>query len=76
MPHSRTLLEGFVVRLIRGDESAHGDKCLQVVLEVQVEDVTAFSSVEDEYFHLFEERYIDIFSSQKLTGFWVPNPGQ
>ena len=47
-----------------------------VVLEVHVEDVTVFSSVENEYFHLFEERYIDIFSSQKLTGFWVPNPGQ
>ena len=27
-----------------------------VVLEVHVKDVTAFSSVEDEYFHLFQER--------------------
>ena len=27
-----------------------------VVLEVYVKDVTTFSSVEDEYFHLFQER--------------------
>ena len=27
-----------------------------MVLEVHVEDVTAFSSVEDEYFHLFQEQ--------------------
>ena len=27
-----------------------------VVLEVHVKDVTAFSSVEDEYFHLFQGR--------------------
>ena len=70
MPHSRTLLEGFVVRVIRGNESAHGNKYIcTVALEVHVKDITAFSSVEDEYFHLFQERSIDIpgFSSQKWT---------
>ena len=35
-----------------------------VVLEVHVKDVMAFSSVEDEYFHLFQEWFIDILSFQ------------
>ena len=59
---ARTLLKGFV-RVIDYEETKMpmATNICTVVLEVilhvvHVEDVTAFSSFEDEYFHLFEER--------------------